>query len=147
MTTTIRVIAMALAVAILLVGAVGTSLADCEWVGAGTDNKWQTPENWTNCGGNPPGVFADVVFTVPETGWDTCEFDFPSFDVGDLTITGDSPTFFTFHLLDFECRADALDLNDYTKIDIDDVLLAESGGSTLAGTLEMDIADIPVDAL
>ena len=143
MESRIRLVALALAVGILLVAAVGPVLADCEWTGAGADKKWETADNWTDCGGDAPGLGADATFTVPESGWDTCEFNYPAYAVGDLSITGDSPTPFTFHVLDKDCLANSLDLNDYAQVVVEKVLRAEDGpDSTLAGTIDMDIDDI-----
>ena len=145
MESSIRLVALALAVGILLVAAVGPVFADCpagtdaEWDGS-EDNQWSTEANWVN--DVEPSCIKDTVclaYEEEETGDNTCVYDYlPNAPGWHLTIFGQSPTFFTLQVTE-DMFPGSLDLQNRAALDVDECIDV-AGTTDLSGRVKIDVA-------
>ena len=136
MTSIVKIVAVAMVVGVLCVGAVALA-TDFTWDSSTADTSWVTANNWDQNSSYPQNANDNT--TIDDAGF-LCTFD-PESDltINNLALAGASPTKRKLHIKDAALTVANLDLNDYAELDVDQDLTV-TGTTTLAGDVFIEVA-------
>lgn len=131
MTSIFRIVAVAMVVGVLCVGAVALA-TDFTWDSPLASASWLTATNWDQDSGFPDDANDNAAIN---SGGGLCTYDpHSALTINDLVISGDSPTKRKLHVKNQELTVETLDLNDYGELDLDRTLTVNTG-TTMSGTI------------
>ncbi|MCH7719573.1 MAG: hypothetical protein IH988_01100 [Planctomycetes bacterium] len=146
MTSILKMVGVVMVVGVLCVA--GAALAtDFIWDGdgllphEGAPALWTEPFHWVQGSSYPLNTNDNATVTDPYPS-STCTYNpSPGVSINKLTVGGVSPTKMKLHVRDASLTVQALDLDNYAELDLDQNLTATTG-TTLSGTVWLDVASL-----